>query len=558
MANFSAHPAFLNHFLARLQKVRKSGPKGWIACCPAHDDQNPSLGVSLGQKGKILVHCHAGCSAEEVVQALGLNITDLFPPSSLSLLSHRGLSLVEFAREKKLPWSFLVNQGVTEDPQGGLRISYYNLDGTPALRFRIRTDLVAKQGSFWNKKPGEILPYGLEHLEAVRQKGWLFLVEGETDTLTLRLHGYPALGIPGAEMVKTTMQHSYIDGINRLYILQEPDAAGQRFAEDILSLLTNWSWGGNAYVVSLPDTKDPSELHQRDPKGFPAAFQQALDAASLRYDGSPAQDVLSEPPAMIQQPEQVLDSLFTLQHLLNMPFANPRWAIPGLLPEGLLLLVGKPKQGKSWLALQFAFAVAAGGAILGAYQANLGEVLFLALEDTPQRLQARSQRVLSTMTAPPQSLTFAIQWPRLDQGGLTQLETFAGAHPHLRLIVIDTWAMLAPGTPSRSRSYETEYAGLAPLKQFASAHHVSLLLVHHLRKTPGQDVLDEITGSTGLIGVVDGMLILKRVREQEEASLFVTGRDLPEQSLSLLFDPTTAQWKRGEDHQEKDIERSVS
>jgi hypothetical protein len=118
--------------------------------------------------------------------------------------------------------------------------------------------------------------------------------------------------------------------------------------------------------------------------------------------------------------------------------------------------------------------------------------------------------------------------------------------------------MMAPGTSSRSRSYETEHAGLAPLKQFASEHHLSLLLVHHLRKTPGQDVLDEITGSNGLIGAVDGMLILKRVREQEKASLFVTGRDLPEQSLSLLFDPTTAQWKRGQDHQEKDTERSVS
>jgi RecA-family ATPase len=205
-----------------------------------------------------------------------------------------------------------------------------------------------------------------------------------------------------------------------------------------------------------------------------------------------------------------------------------------------------------------AFAVAAGVPIFDTYQAIKSEVLYLALEDTPQRLQARSQRVLSSMMVPPQGISFATQWPRLDQSGLSQLEDFAKDHPQLRLVVIDTWAMLAPGTPSRSRSYEMEYAGLAPLKQFASAHHASLLLVHHLRKTPGQDVLDEITGSTGLIGAVDGMLILKRVREQEEASLFVTGRDLPEQSLSLLFDPTTAQWKRGQDHQEEEAERSVS
>lgn len=558
MTHTYVRPVPLEGVLSRLHKVRKSSTGGWTACCPAHDDRNPSLSISLGEKGKILLHCHAGCSTEAVLDALGMTMADLFPASSAPIVPHRGLSLVEFAREKKLTWRFLVNQGITEYPRGGLLIPYYRLDGQLASRYRIRTDLIAKQGSFWNKEPGELLPYGLEHLEAARQKGWLFLVEGETDTLTLRFHEYPALGIPGAEMVKTTMQRSYVDGINYLYIFQEPDAAGQHFAEDILSLLANWSWAGKAYVVSLPDAKDLSELHQRDPKGLPAAFQQALDAALLRYDGSPAQDVVPETPATTQQPEQVLEDLFTLQHLLDMPFANPCWAIPGLLPEGLLLLVGKPKQGKSWLALQFAFAVSAGVTTLNTYQARLGEVLYLALEDTPQRLQVRSQLVLSTMTTPPQSLTFAVQWPRLDQGGLAQLEAFAGGHPLLRLIVIDTWAMVAPGTPSRSRSYEMEYAGLAPLKQFASAHHITLLLVHHLRKTPGQDILDEITGSTGLIGAVDGMLILKRVREQEEALLFVTGRDLPEQSLSLVFDPITTQWKRGLDHGVKHSERSAS
>src|SRR5258707_6844546 len=257
MNHFSTYPAFLTHFAARLQKVHKSGTEGWIACCPAHDDQNPSLSISLGQKGKILVHCHAGCSAEEVVQVLGLNITDLFPPSSLSSLSHRGLSLIEFAREKKLPWGFLVNQGITEDPQGGLRISYYNLDGTLALRFRIRTDLVAKKGSFWKKQSGDILPFGLEQLIEARKQKFLVLVEGETDTLTLHYHGYPALGIPGAEMVRKTMQQSYLKDIERIYILQEPDEAGQHFAEDILLLLAEWSWSGKALGISLPNPKDP-------------------------------------------------------------------------------------------------------------------------------------------------------------------------------------------------------------------------------------------------------------------------------------------------------------
>src|SRR5712664_4962627 len=81
-----------------------------------------------------------------------------------------------------------------------------------------------------------------------------------------------------------------------------------------------------------------------------------------------------------------------------------------------------------------------------------------------------------------------------------------------------------------------------PLKRLADTYHVSILAVHHLRKTASTDVLDEITGSTGMTGAVDGTLILKRERGQMEESLFVTGRAIEhEQQLALSFDAATAQ-----------------
>ncbi len=68
--------------------------------------------------------------------------------------------------------------------------------------------------------------------------------------------------------------------------------------------------------------------------------------------------------------------------------------------------------------------------------------------------------------------------------------------------------------------------------------------MHHLRKTGAADVLDEITGSTGMTGAVDGTLILKRERGQMDATLFVTGRDVErEQELALRFEAETAQWR---------------
>ena len=66
--------------LERLQKVRRTGPGRWLACCPAHDDRSPSLAVREADGGRILIHCFGGCSVQEIVGALGLELSDLFPP----------------------------------------------------------------------------------------------------------------------------------------------------------------------------------------------------------------------------------------------------------------------------------------------------------------------------------------------------------------------------------------------------------------------------------------------------------------------------------------------
>src|SRR5260221_2820859 len=148
------------------------------------------------------------------------------------------------------------------------------------------------------------------------------------------------------------------------------------------------------------------------------------------------------------------------------------------------------------------------------------------------------------MTSVPTGIAFELRWPRLDQGGLTYLEEYLQVHPNVRLVVVDTWARVSPKAQHRQRSqYEDEYAALTPLKYLADTYRVSILAIHHLRKMRGEDVLDEITGSIGLTGAVDGALILKRERGQHEASLFVTGRDIEhEQQLTLRFDAQTALW----------------
>src|SRR5690349_21123001 len=173
--------AGIERVLSRLQRVQKSGETGWSACCPAHHDRHPSLSIAIGTDGRLLLKCHAGCTVDSIVAAIGLTLADLFPASA-SLPAKRaraGITLLDLAVHVYLPWKFLFNLGLFDERGGGVRVPYYLQDGAPAPRYRIRTALAAREGSLWNKGEGEIVPYGLERLGEARKRGALVLVEGE-------------------------------------------------------------------------------------------------------------------------------------------------------------------------------------------------------------------------------------------------------------------------------------------------------------------------------------------------------------------------------------------
>lgn len=217
-----------------------------------------------------------------------------------------------------------------------------------------------------------------------------------------------------------------------------------------------------------------------------------------------------------------------------------RWVVPGVLPEGVTLLAGKPKLGKSWLALGLCVAVAAGGVALGTRQVEQRDVLYLALEDNRRRLQKRLGKMLCGPA--PSELEMATAWPKLDEGGVEVLEAWLGEHPEAGLIAIDTLAKIRPRTRGQN-VYQEDYAALEELLPLAAQHEVAIVVVHHTRKMAAADPLDEISGSTGLTGGVDGVLVLKRDRGKADAVLHVDGRDIEEPAeYALKWDAETAGW----------------
>ena len=246
----------------------------------------------------------------------------------------------------------------------------------------------------------------------------------------------------------------------------------------------------------------------------------------------------------------VFAGTFTAADLMKEDLPPVRWAVPGILPEGLSLLAGKPKLGKSWLALGLAVAKASGGVALGKIPVDRGEVLYLALEDNRRRLQNRLRKVLDGNPAP-EGLHIATEWARVDEGGAEDMDDWLAVHPDAGLVVVDILKVVRPSVSGNRGIYDADYEALQSMQRLAGAHGVSILVVHHTRKMAASDPVDEVSGSTGLSGGADGIMVLKRDRGKADAYLHVTGREVEEEAeLALRWDAKLASWTLAGDAEE--------
>ena len=212
-----------------------------------------------------------------------------------------------------------------------------------------------------------------------------------------------------------------------------------------------------------------------------------------------------------------------------------------LVPEGATLLVSRPKFGKSWLVLDVAIATAAGRFTLGTLKPSAGDVLYLALEDGKRRLQRRVTKVLPSFSITwPDNLEMATEWPRADQGGLADIEQWLQAHPNARLVIVDTLAQFRKLSTGKGQLYPEDYAAISGLQKLASKYNVGIIIVHHDRKSEADDVFDTVSGTLGLTGAADTILIMKR--QAGAVTLYVRGRDIEESEMAMQFDKSSCRW----------------
>ena len=229
----------------------------------------------------------------------------------------------------------------------------------------------------------------------------------------------------------------------------------------------------------------------------------------------------------------------TAEDLQNRTYEPTPFLVDELIPEGLHILAGAPKIGKSWLALWLCLCVSQGQPLWN-FATTQGEALYLSLEDSFQRIQTRLFDL--TEDAPP-TLHFAIMADTLKHGLEQQIEQFLTEHPATKLVVIDTLQRVR-STGGDSNLYANDYQDVGLLKQLADRHHIAILLIHHLRKLHDDDPMNMISGSTGLSGAADSAFVLqKNARSANAATLHCTGRDIPDRTLRLELGEDDHIWK---------------
>lgn len=238
-------------------------------------------------------------------------------------------------------------------------------------------------------------------------------------------------------------------------------------------------------------------------------------------------------PASATATRQVIMSAV---ELAAMEFAEPKVIVPSLFVEGGVIIAAPGKSGKSRLMLAIAVAVASGGFALGSIPVEIGDVLYLALEDGRRR--ARDRMLAAAGGSAPERLDLAVEWPMLDAGGLTAIEAWLQEHPEARLVVIDTFKRIRPRADARRNLYDVDYEAAAPLNDLAIRYGVCIAVVAHTNKLKAtDDPTDKISGSTGLLAAMDGAIILERVRGRADAVLGVYHRDLEDAQYAIKNDP---------------------
>lgn len=484
---------------------------GVLAPGPGHSPQDRSLSIALSNADPgYVVHSFAGddpikCK-DHVREKLGIS-----------------------------PWQPSRGSGQDRDPIVASYI-YRTADGTPYLRVQ-RT--AAKKfwqqhanGNGWEKgaPKGPRIPYRLPELLTADPDIPVYIVEGEKDADRLASLGFVATTTSGGSNGKWTPELSEPFAGRSVYIVPDNDEPGQKYAQRVAQHLHGTA---KVAIVELPGLGERTADNGKDISDW-------LDLGNAPENLSYIAEKAPEWAPPIPK-DGWRAHVFTAASLKDEKFEPISYVVPMLIPEGVTILAGRPKVGKSWWALDLGLTLAAGRFIFGDIKLTEGDALYAALEDNKRRLRSRVERILTQQEQKwPSRLTLVTQWRRLDAGGVADAKEWAASVTRPRLIIFDTLAGVRGDRNNKDTTYEGDYRALQELQKWAGEAGLGVLILHHTRKMESDDPIDSVSGTLGLAGCVDTVAVLARTGKG--TTLYIRGRDVEEQEKAIAFNKSNCRW----------------
>lgn len=352
----------------------------------------------------------------------------------------------------------------------------------------------------------------------------IYWPEGEKDCDTLGHAGFPAFTFGGTG---DGLPDGILDFVRdrQVVILADNDVGGR-----------NHALRKAALAYSVARTVRLIEFPELPPKGDVSDYLQSASASDLEKRVSSCPFWTS---ASTKEESGWRRSVITASALKTKTFLPVKLVVPGYISEGVTIFAGKPKIGKSWLLYDVCLACTADRFVLGQIKPIQGDVLYLALEDSHRRLKKRLEK-LWPEGAWPSRLTLATEWKKSDGGGLEELSEWCDSVDRPVLIVIDTLEKFRPAAKTNAAAYSTDYLAIAGLHKLAHARGIAIVVIHHVRKMDAEDPFDMVSGTNGLTGAADTILVLRR--QAGTVTLHARGRDIEEKETACRFDKMTCRW----------------
>lgn len=259
--------------------------------------------------------------------------------------------------------------------------------------------------------------------------------------------------------------------------------------------------------------------------------------------------------------------LITADEIRQSPFSPYNWIIPGLLPEGLAILSGPPKAGKSFIALNIAWAVASGNPLFGHYHVNRGRVLYITYESNAACMQERLAKLpvsddddspladiffLKDNIAHTNGIDF-LGYYRLNDGGAKEIKEILSRHPDIALVIIDSIdSAFYPKHAQNSDSHSEAALYWTVLQRYAFQNDICLLFVRSSRASRRDEFYDLLVARAD----VSLWLESKVLPDKSITGKFTAhGRDIPRECLPLNFNPDASLWSIPDFKQRENLTR---